>query len=476
MKLLQNWLTFLTAVFISILSTTLSAAPGVLVPFYIYPTTAAIQPLITAKTQHRSVPMRVVLNPNSGVGLSPNQDYSNAVTALRKAGIEVLGYVNTDYNSRQISDVMLEILTWKLWYSPDGIFLDALGASKEYYGDIKTYINTLGMKIIVGNAGQNVDPNYGSLVNSVVISNNDGLPDLKQYCNWNSTAIDDSLPAILVYDVPTLPSDFIQQADDFIGWIYVTSGTGENPWGTLPSYFSNLVGLLDKTAVNRFGTIVPFYVYPTTAAIQPLLTAKAANPIVPMIVILNPNSGPGVAVDQNYLKAVQALKAAGIVVTGYVHTSYGQRNLNDVRNEILQWNTWYQPDGIFFDEMSLNHPYYQGITAYTKSLGMAYTIGNPGTNIDVSAKNDVDILIVFENSILPKLTSYQNWAAGPKSKIGFLSYNIAQYPQGAVAQQSQIFGWMYITPDGGNGTNPWDSLPNYFPAMMQDLSKLNAAQ
>ncbi len=112
--------------------------------------------MLTAKAQHPTVPIRVILNPNSGVGLGVNNDYVNAIKTLKAAKIEVLGYVYTDYNLRSISDVMLEILNWKLWYAPDGIFLDALGASKEYYGDLKTYINTLGMNVIVGNAGQNV--------------------------------------------------------------------------------------------------------------------------------------------------------------------------------------------------------------------------------------------------------------------------------------------------------------------------------
>ncbi len=152
------------------------------------------------------------------------------------------------------------------------------------------------------------DPNYGNIVNSVVISSSDGLPNLSHYCNWNSSEVEDSLPAVLVYDVSTLPADFIKQASQYIGWIYATSGAAPNPWGTLPSYFVNLVALLDQTTVNKYGTIVPFYVYPTTAAIQPLLVAKAANPNVPMMVILNPNSGPGAAVDQTYVKAVAALK------------------------------------------------------------------------------------------------------------------------------------------------------------------------
>ncbi len=69
--------------------------------------------------------------------------------------------------------------------------------------------------------------------------------------------------------------------------------------------------------------------------------------------------------------------------------------------------------------MGVNHTYYQNITTYIKSLGMAYSVGNPGTNIDVSAVNDVDIMIIFENSILPKLSSYQNWQTVQNQKLDF---------------------------------------------------------
>ena len=46
------------------------------------------------------------------------------------------------------------------------------------------------------------------------------------------------------------------------------------------------------------------------------------------------------------------MKAAGVRVLGYVHTSYGKRPIAEVQAEIDRYDKWYKPDGIFFDEVT----------------------------------------------------------------------------------------------------------------------------
>jgi Spherulation-specific family 4 len=444
-------------------------APGVLVPLYVTPTQAIIQPLLDAKSQHPSVPMRVILNPNAGVGKSQSATYVQAITSLKAAGIQVAGYVLTDYNTRSSSDVMNEIDQWYTWYKPDGIFLDVMGAMPSYYQGLTTYIKSLGMTFSIGSPGMLVDTSYATLVDTVVIANSSSLPTLSNYTNWQNAKFPITDAAFLLYNASTFPTALISSAKSFVGWFYITNQSDANPWDLLSPYLSQLLVALDTgstppppTNPGKVGTMVPFYLDPTTSSIQPLLTAKQKYPNVPMRVILNPNSGPGSSKNKDYTNAITKLRAAGISILGYVHTSYGTRSLTTVKNEISQWYTWYQPDGIFLDEMGLNHPYYTSVTAYAKGLGIQYVVGNPGENIDISAGNDVDTVTVFEDSSLPTLSQFKNWyTAYPPSKIALLSYSISALPTSFVTQAGVDFAWIYITDDGADG-NPWDELSTYF--------------
>ena len=65
---------------------------------------------------------------------------------------------------------------------------------------------------------------------------------------------------------------------------------------------------------------IPSYSYP-----GPLWTQmEDAYPTVGLAII-NPNSGPGAAQNADYADQVASSQAAGLVVLGYVHTSYGNR-------------------------------------------------------------------------------------------------------------------------------------------------------
>lgn len=140
--------------------------------------------------------------------------------------------------------------------------------------------------------------------------------------------------------------------------------------------FSFMLFLKGISWADVGGILIPFYIYPTPDMVQPLLDAKLAHPNVPMRVILNPASGPGTVQDPIYVAAISSLKLAGIQVAGYVYTDYDSRSINDVMTDIATWESLYAPDGIFLDTMGTDKTYYTNLTIYTKSLGMAFTIGN----------------------------------------------------------------------------------------------------
>lgn len=443
---------------------------GTLIPFYIYPSQSAIQPLLDAKSAHPHIPMRIILNPASGPGTTQDPTYVSAISTLKQAGIEVAGYVYTNYNARPLAEVENEISLWYSLYNPDGIFLDSMGALASYYQSLNTYAKNLGAKFVIGNPGMNVDTSYANLVDTVVIANENTLPDLSNYTNWKNAGLPATKVGMFLYGISPFPDEnYMRQLKSFVGWIYITDIGGMDPWESLPTYFNQLMNALDTTGV---GLMFPFYIYPTQAAIQPLISAKQQYPNVPMRVILNPNSGPGSSKNTDYVNAVAQLKQAGISVLGYVHTSYGARNKNTVKNEISRWWNWYKPDGIFLDEMGTNGNYYTDLTNYAKGLGIQYVVGNPGTDIGVTSGQWVDTVTIFENPSLPDLNDYQNWYnTYPPSKIAFLSYQIPTLPSAFISDASQYFGWLFVTDDGADG-NPWDEYPTYFLNLMALLSSL----
>ena len=455
-----------------ITGTTWGDVTGLLVPFYVYPTDTAIQPLITAKANNSDLPIRVILNPASGIGLSNDPVFVQAVTKLKAAGIQVVGYVFTDYNIRPIADVQKIILSYKNTYNVDGIFLDGMGGKLDYYQALTNYAKSIGIKFVIGNPGINVDLSYANVVDTVVVNAQAFLPNIADYANWQNSNLAKSKIAFVLNDIEAFPQDFITQVQDIAGWVYATDLGGMAAWESLPSYFSQLVQALNNPSG---GILFPFYLYPTAQALQPAISAHILYPNVPMRLILNPNSGPGAAKNTDYVNAVTQLRAAGISVSGYVDTNYGSIPIATVQAQIAQWVNWYSPDGIFLDQMALNHPYYSAITAYAKSLGIKYVIGNPGSPMDVSAGKDVDTLVIYENFMLPDLSqaAFQSWfKTYPPKKNAVLSWRIATLPRAFITSASKQVGWMFITDDGINNPNPWDSYPSYW----MDLVKLLSTQ
>jgi hypothetical protein len=147
---------------------------------------------------------------------------------------------------------------------------------------------------------------------------------------------------------------------------------------------------------------LPMYVDPSSA---PALwsAAYAAAPTVALLVA-NPDSGPGTAVDAQYTQAIARAHAAGQTVVGYVHTSYGARPIAQVEADIDSWYALYPAvDGIFSDETSTDTttvaPYYEPLFEYVKGKSGARTVViNPGTMIDESFMSTADVVVTFEDT------------------------------------------------------------------------------
>jgi hypothetical protein len=228
-----------------------------------------------------------------------------------------------------------------------------------------------------------------------------------------------------------------------------------------------------QSQVQPIGIVIPLYVSPGadwTSVIQ----AKQANPSVPFLVIINPNSGPGTAEDSSYAAGIQQLQAAGITVLGYVDTAYAGDSTSSVEANVNLYNTWYHVNGIMFDDMSnsvAEESYYATLNSYVKSIGMTFTMGNPGTPVPTSEIGVFNLLDIYESNGLPVLS---NLPTGyPTSDFSLISIGVPNLDTSFLSSASNYASYVYITNAGL--PNPYDALPSYFTSLVSGVATVDAS-
>jgi hypothetical protein len=212
--------------------------------------------------------------------------------------------------------------------------------------------------------------------------------------------------------------------------------------------------------------IIPLYTYPGVSW-SAIISAKEANPSVGMVVIINPDNGPGASKDQNYVTGINNLRAAGVVVLGYDHTSWAGRPLATVEADIDSYKSWYNISGIFFDEMSNvpgNEGYYSTLNQYSKSLGLNFTVGNPGGPAPPSYLGTLDVIVTYENQGVPNSTSLAAMTMGvPANHFAVIAYGVNVWNGSAVSDVYNYASYVYVTND---------TLPNPYGALSGDFSNM----
>lgn len=210
--------------------------------------------------------------------------------------------------------------------------------------------------------------------------------------------------------------------------------------------------------------LFPLYIAPGTngANWNPVI---AANTYGNIDVILNPSNGPGSAKQTNYVNGIARLKAANVGIYGYVHSTYGDRSIVDVKADIDKWVNWYAPiTGIFVDEAEYragqgDEGYYAELYAYIKERGML-AINNPGTGTNETYLNLADTTCIFESNVTKTLT-FPSWGWNyPSSKFCYLAWgaSVEQMRTAVDVATKNNIEYVYIT---GNGSDPWGFIPPY---------------
>ena len=219
------------------------------------------------------------------------------------------------------------------------------------------------------------------------------------------------------------------------------------------------------------GIIVPLYSYPGQVW-DDLVKEKNSHPSVPVVAIINPDSGPGER-DPNYATGIKKLQSAGIIVLGYVYTH--KVDSSTIKNYVNDYKNWYGINGIFFDGMSNvsgNEKFYADISNYTKSQGLNYTVGNPGTDTLPSYIGTVDNMVLYDNPGLPLVSSLGGWHTNfTRNNFSIVSYGVNDLNKTYVENIAKHVQYMYVT----NSTlpNPFSTLPKYFDGLMGMIENYN---
>ena len=218
--------------------------------------------------------------------------------------------------------------------------------------------------------------------------------------------------------------------------------------------------------------LVPAYFYPTGSGARAWDELCTCGPV---------RSGPGNPQSrqrpgQSAATRIMRLRSSGSGpqvggVIGYVHTSYGAREIGDVKSEIEAYLALYDIDGFFIDEMATDPfqvPYYTGLYTFIKRRNAGFeVIGNPGTSTDpvyrISAT--ADTLVLFEGTP----AGFRHYRP-PSWALSYAPRGFAAIIHGArngeelrriLARSVRAhLGALFIT--DGAGSNPYDHLPSYW--------------
>ncbi|KAK6333961.1 hypothetical protein TWF696_002472 [Orbilia brochopaga] len=243
--------------------------------------------------------------------------------------------------------------------------------------------------------------------------------------------------------------------------------------------------------------ITPLYCAPGDNATNWQSTFETINSSssVYFTIIVNPENGPGTGDLNGDLQAgIEKLKSfPNVRVLGYVHQSYGARDLSDIESDLDAYASWREPktditlDGIFFDESpadAAHAPYVATVNAYAKDRGLDIVMQNPGTVPDEAyfePGQQTDVNVIFEGGFHNYASTegaYDGVAAKygvSNSALGLIIYDgptDANDVQTAVAKMTKQVGHVFMSGssrDNALTANPVNNIQVFTTAMVLAL-------
>lgn len=223
----------------------------IMIPLYVYPG-AAWDKIIASASK---APAVAIINPASGPGNGPNADYVKYMDKMHAAGVEMIGYVYTNWGNRDINVVKADINKYALNFPyVVGIFLDegATEANKVwYYKELYTYIMGLpGYKYDVINPGTIPDAGYMDTATQIVTLENYASEIVHHRApSYGSCANKDKFVAIVhTASLASMPTYMDQlNSKNYFGWVYITDGPGGPvTYNWLVTYYTDMVDYVKR--------------------------------------------------------------------------------------------------------------------------------------------------------------------------------------------------------------------------------------
>ncbi len=138
------------------------AVPLLVVPAYFHPAVRPQDWSTLAGLAHRV--RLVILNVASGPGTRRDPSFDGVLDELRRGGIAVAGYVDTDYGRRPGADVLADLARYRRWYPAErAVFFDRVTSSADHvdhYARLARAARALGTDTVAFNHGVHPAPAY----------------------------------------------------------------------------------------------------------------------------------------------------------------------------------------------------------------------------------------------------------------------------------------------------------------------------
>ncbi|KAF5384633.1 hypothetical protein D9757_007531 [Collybiopsis confluens] len=253
-------------------------ATGAIFPLYIYPNDdcSAWSEVFSSITANPTLPITLIINPNSGPTTDPNYPYTCFQQAKTlSSNLRTVGYVPTGYGTGRTSSAVLAdvstYLNWPTAYRPSGIFFDETNATSDFFNLYSTYASSVRQSIPSGSIVSVEDltfeltfdvtdfvyvhrssltrartwPIPGSSPSPMPLSPRNSFYD--DFSFPSSLIINSTEPAskqiVILHDGPsTLPTSLIQQLSaGGIASTFITNEPQADAYNNVPSYWEQFV-------------------------------------------------------------------------------------------------------------------------------------------------------------------------------------------------------------------------------------------
>jgi len=193
-----------------------------------------------------------IMNPDNGPGAQISQAYVTAMSEFQAAGGYLFGYVYSCCGGscckkpRTVAQIASDALKYEQWYGPmTGIFVDEMSSSVNalpFYQELIAELRNIQPKWqIIGNSGDPAPVQYLSLFD-VIVTAEGSEKEKFPVASWAKNYTPYRQANIRYSTTKAEISTMIALSESRnVGYVYITDRGLPNPYGTLPTYFTQLV-------------------------------------------------------------------------------------------------------------------------------------------------------------------------------------------------------------------------------------------